>query len=223
MGNRPIKDLLTLFLTFDYTQVNGLDGIPSIRIEASDDQITALAETGLTVTIDVAAGTITRTAGGSGDFTTKLSVGEFVNVVGTDDNDGVYEVTAVTATILTVTGLVGTNVVDDTGVSIFNVLSYATNGEIVLIRQTRGPNTFLGADRHKNYFIEGHIAFKGASDDRTIQEMEDELDSLMNVNYSSPTKVYDFEFENTDYNVNYQYGQIDFIVSATILDVSAIT
>lgn len=95
-----------------------------IEATEGEDPITQIAELGLTVTIDVNAGTITVTAGGTGDLTTSFYVGGSVNVIGTDDNDEAYEITAVAATILTVTGLVGTNVVGDSGVSLYTTEKY---------------------------------------------------------------------------------------------------
>lgn len=96
------------------------------------------------------------------------------------------------------------------------------NGEIVLTQQSSSSPINFGSKRHNNYFIDGYISFEDASDDQTIIEIVDEMTSLMNVNNISSSKTYEFQFEMTSYNANYIIGQIDFIISAKELFVSAI-
>ncbi|KKM88569.1 hypothetical protein LCGC14_1257420 [marine sediment metagenome] len=97
-----------------------------------------------------------------------------------------------------------------------------SNGEIVLSRQSSASPINFGSKRHELYFIDGWIYINGKTSDVTISEMMDELTRLMNINNDSSGKTYDWQFEQTDYNANYQEGQMTWIISAKELYPTAI-
>ena len=99
------------------------------------------------------------------------------------------------------------------------------DGEIVLSTQRSSAPINFGSKRHELYFIDGWIRYSSpdiTKTDQTISEMMDEMTRLMNINNNSSAKIYDWQFEQTDYNANYQEGVIEFIISAKELYVTAI-
>jgi hypothetical protein len=90
--------------------------------------------------------------------------------------------------------------------------SNPANGEIVLKRQHRGTPIVYATHRYNRFLVTGEVVYfkAGGSSDQTINEMMAEMIRLLDANNESPTRSYDFEVIDEDYNGNYEAGVINF-------------
>ena len=108
--------------------------------------------------------------------------------------------------------------------------SYIKNGEIIFATEDEGASIELGEARHEVFFISGWIAYDSiigknsatVSDDEMISAIKSHFRTLLNTNNNTVSRTWKWILESANYNEIPIAGKIDFVVKATITDVSAI-